>query len=169
MEKLGVLSNYQGYRTTRLWPQFALVASGITIFLFFTNFYNIDVDIRISKQHDARSSTKVRDIRCKPHLPSTLTRLHPLVSSSHPFRNAISKLDQVLEERVKEDDMDSLVMGVIGPEGLLWSKGYGVANANDTNSSQPPDEHSIYRVASISKLFAALETFILRDRGLLSW
>ncbi|PVF96243.1 beta-lactamase/transpeptidase-like protein [Serendipita vermifera] len=150
-----------------LWLQFLVVISSVTTFLLFTNFYS--VDITISKRIDSESKGSARDTRCKPHLPSTLVRVAPLVPSSHDFGRAIRKLDLVLQERAKRDDMDSLMVGIIGPNGLLWSKGYGVANANDTEAHEPPNEHSIYRLASISKMFTTLETFILRDRGVLNW
>jgi CubicO group peptidase (beta-lactamase class C family) len=169
-EKSRSLVNNQanlGVSKARLWLQFLVILSSITTFLLFTRFYSLD--ITVSRRGHSESKKTTRDTLCKPHLPSTLSRVDPLIPSNPDLRHAIKRLDHELNKRAKEDDMDSLVVGIIGPDGLLWSKGYGLANANDTQAHEPPNEHSIYRIASISKLFTTLETFILRDRGVLNW
>jgi hypothetical protein len=132
----------------------------LVLHLLFTRHYDLQLTVR-------RKGYSTRDTRCKPPLPSPLTLLS--VRPGHVFKKSIHRLHDILESRVAKDDIDSLVMGVVGPKGLIWSNGYGVAKANDSDATRPPDEHSIYRVASISKLFTTLETFILRDRGVLNW
>lgn len=49
---------------------------------------------------------------------------------------------------------------------LVWSKGFGLKNRSDVSSQ--PDADSIYRIGSISKIFAMLSTMITRDAGKLS-
>ncbi|KAH9947539.1 beta-lactamase/transpeptidase-like protein [Amylocystis lapponica] len=60
-------------------------------------------------------------------------------------------------------------MAVVTSAGSLHEGFWGVRRANETDEKirGMVDRHSIYRLASISKLFTSLETFILRDRGVL--
>ncbi|KAG8904117.1 hypothetical protein FRC01_008863, partial [Tulasnella sp. 417] len=48
---------------------------------------------------------------------------------------------------------------------------YGVLRANETDPRKrgKPDEDSLYRIASISKMFNVYEMMILKERGLLNW
>jgi CubicO group peptidase (beta-lactamase class C family) len=98
-----------------------------------------------------------------------------LLSSGPPFehgRNALSvasrSLDKYLRAKVRQRDIDSLSIAVVTPNGPIFQKGYGVLRANETDS-KTPDANSIYRIASISKMFTVLETLVLRDRGVLDW
>jgi CubicO group peptidase (beta-lactamase class C family) len=64
--------------------------------------------------------------------------------------------------------LDSLAFAVITPAGPIFERGYGVLRANDTSAKQyPVDKPSIYRIASISKMFSVFETLLLRERGAL--
>ena len=55
-------------------------------------------------------------------------------------------------------------MGVVIDQALVWSKGFGLRNASDPDSVV--DEHSVFRIGSISKVFALLQFLVARDKGL---
>lgn len=48
----------------------------------------------------------------------------------------------------------------------IYSRGFGVRRF-DTTPNSPPDENTIFRIGSVSKLFAALLTFIANDRNII--
>lgn len=165
-----ILSTKPGLDTvvSRLLRYAAIV--GVAALCLFVSFY---FDVQISIQHrrpsEVQSKTTTLDTRCKPYLPSQLTLLQKLLPSHPDLELRGRALDKIVRKRVAKDDIDSVVIGIVGPDGLLWSQGYGVARANKTDATDPPNRHSIYRIASVSKLYATLETFILRERGALTW
>ena len=74
----------------------------------------------------------------------------------------------LLETFDRKDDIDSLAVAIVTSAGPIFEGGYGILRANDTSGRQyPVDRHSIYRIASISKMFAVFETLLLRERGAL--
>lgn len=61
-------------------------------------------------------------------------------------------------------------MGVVTPTGLVFEGSYGSLKAYETDKEKEKlDGDTMYKIASISKMFAALQTTILRERGLLGW
>jgi CubicO group peptidase (beta-lactamase class C family) len=60
----------------------------------------------------------------------------------------------------------ALSVGVVLDQELVWSRGYGLRNRTDPASAVDAD--SIFRIGSISKIFAMLALVDARDRGLLS-
>ncbi|KAJ7246323.1 beta-lactamase/transpeptidase-like protein [Mycena haematopus] len=73
--------------------------------------------------------------------------------------------------RTAASDIDSLSIAVVTPNGPIFEHGYGVLRANETDPEKRGSvtRDSIYRIASITKMFAVLETLILRERGALNW
>lgn len=106
---------------------------------------------------------------CRPPLP--LDSKDSFNLNLHSIRHAGRKLDLRLKELFDNVALDSLVVNVVTPRGTLFTKGYGVQRANETLHKRRGivDEHTIYRIASVTKLFTALELMILRERGALSW
>ena len=96
---------------------------------------------------------------------------HPPRPSNELLMKAAKGLDDWLAKTVSQNDIDSLSIAVVTPAGPIFEKGYGVLRANETEAEgpKPVDRESIYRIASISKMFAVLETLILRQRGVLNW
>ena len=96
---------------------------------------------------------------------------HPPRPSNELIKKAAKGLDDWLAKTATQPDIDSLVVAVVTPAGPIFEKGYGVLKANETeNEGQlPVDRNSIYRIASVSKMFTVLETLILRARGALNW
>ncbi|KIO26859.1 hypothetical protein M407DRAFT_23917 [Tulasnella calospora MUT 4182] len=107
---------------------------------------------------------------CHPPLPAVLRSL-PTPPDAPQFLNAARTLDAALTLRVAAPDMDSISVAVVTPSGPVFSKTYGALRANETDPRKrgKPDEDSLYRIASISKMFNVYEMMILRERGLLNW
>ncbi|THH03569.1 hypothetical protein EW145_g6168 [Phellinidium pouzarii] len=104
--------------------------------------------------------------QCRAPLPQFLDKQPP--SSDHPaLRQAARHLDGALTTHFIENDIDSIAVAVVTSEGSVYEGFWGALRANETDEDKRGvvDRQSIYRLASISKLFTALETFILRDRG----
>ncbi|KAF7784072.1 hypothetical protein Agabi119p4_237 [Agaricus bisporus var. burnettii] len=106
---------------------------------------------------------------CPFPLPNHLLKERPLCPSEGPLRKSSKKLDAFLSERASHPDIDSLSIAVVTPYGTIFERGYGVLKANETVSQKPVSRHSIYRIASITKMFTVLETLILRERGVLNF
>ena len=115
-----------------------------------------------------RDTSKLTESACKPYLPSLLLQQYPASADDAALQPILRTLETIVSRSANSVYMDSISIGVVGSQGLLWSKGFGRAQANGTRDA-PPNEHTIYRIASISKLFATMEGFVLSDRGVINW
>jgi len=79
---------------------------------------------------------------------------HPEVAS------AIRVLDAWIAARVIDREQPGLSVGVVYDQQLIWSKGYGFA---DLEKKSPATPATLYRIASISKLFTSSAVLQLRD------
>jgi D-alanyl-D-alanine carboxypeptidase len=75
---------------------------------------------------------------------------------------AIKVLDAWIEETVKAREEPGLSIGIVYDQDLIWAKGYGFANLDKRLPAAPS---TLYRIASISKLFTAIAIMQLRDAG----
>lgn len=57
-----------------------------------------------------------------------------------------------------------VAVGVVYDQQLVWSKGFGYANVTN---KKPVTGNSIFRLASISKIFTTVALLSLRDQGAL--
>ncbi|KAI8977721.1 beta-lactamase/transpeptidase-like protein [Trametes punicea] len=104
---------------------------------------------------------------CRPFLPNIFAETPP--SAHNPtIRQGIDAVDKFFTRRFSEGDLDSLSVAVVTSAGPLYEKNFGIMRANETNGP-PTTSHSMYRLASVSKLFTVLEGFILEQKGVLSW
>ena len=126
----------------------------------------------------APAATPFPSVNLFPWDPPTCPAPKPNIFGYHPPRpsneliiKAGKGLDDWLAKTVTQRDIDSLVVAVVTPAGPIFEKGYGVLKANETEKEGqlPVDRNSIYRIASVSKMFTVLETLILRARGALNW
>src|SRR3982751_1875948 len=74
----------------------------------------------------------------------------------------LATLDPVFQDFMRENHVPGLVFGVVSGGKLVYVRGLGV---QDTKSQTPVDADSVFRIASMSKQFAALATLKLRDAG----
>ncbi|KAF8523515.1 beta-lactamase/transpeptidase-like protein [Hysterangium stoloniferum] len=105
---------------------------------------------------------------CRPFLPRLTDAPEPTRAI---FESASRSLDRFLRTRTAKEDIDSLSIAIITPSGPIFQKGYGILKANETDPLRygTVDQNSIYRIASISKMFTVAGTLIQRDRGALNW
>lgn len=108
------------------------------------------------------------------HAPApNLFAYHPPRLSNERIVKASKDLDKYLSDRASKSDIDSISVSVVTAAGPIFEGGYGTLKANETDTNpddvRPVDRDSIYRIASISKMFTVLETLILRERGVLNW
>lgn len=117
------------------------------------------------------SSTKVADphrFSCVPFLPKLFVETPPSVS--HPAIYKVTReISQFFSSRFAEGDIDSLSVAVVTTAGPIFEANYGVLRGNESDTSPPTTSHSSYRIASVAKLFTALEGLVLEQKGILSW
>ncbi|KAJ7503110.1 beta-lactamase/transpeptidase-like protein [Mycena galericulata] len=112
--------------------------------------------------------SETETFNCRPFLPNIFTENPP--SSDYPsIRGASRQLGQFLSGRFSKGNIDSLSVAVVSANGVLFEGNYGVVRGNESESSPPTTSDSMYRIASVTKLFNVLEGHILAERGALSW
>lgn len=89
----------------------------------------------------------------------TLSTQNPAIAA------ALEVLDAQLSAEQAARNIPGLAAGVVFDQELVWTKGYGFANVE---KQIPADANSVYRVASITKLFTSTMMMILRDEGKLN-
>jgi D-alanyl-D-alanine carboxypeptidase len=72
------------------------------------------------------------------------------------------KLHECVSRLVSERRLAGAAVGVVRDQDLAWSAGFGFA---DIASGRRPDEHTLFRVGSITKTFTATALVQLRDEG----
>jgi len=91
-------------------------------------------------------------------------------SPEHPLiKDAAQRLSRHLTARFSKGDIDSLSVAVITSEGAIYEENFGVMRGNESSTSPKTTRHSMYRIASTSKLFIVLQGMILQQKGALSW
>ncbi|RUS27772.1 hypothetical protein BC938DRAFT_482746 [Jimgerdemannia flammicorona] len=105
--------------------------------------------------------------KCQPPLPSLLTYF-PLTADDPEVRRALHRVDALLSRYVRRDDMDALSVNVVQGGNVLFAQGYGVQRANETTGKGKVNQDTVFRIASITKLFVTLQLLVLRDQGLVN-
>lgn len=108
---------------------------------------------------------------CRAPLPNLLSSM-PL-SANHPkLQQASDSFREELKNYFDHSDLDSMAIAVVTASGSIFEDFHGLLTANETakngNLAQTVDRYSIYRIASISKLFTTLGTLKLREQGALN-
>jgi CubicO group peptidase (beta-lactamase class C family) len=75
---------------------------------------------------------------------------------------AIQVLDAWIAAGVAQREQPGLSIGIVYDQDLIWARGYGFA---DLAGKVPATPSTLYRIASISKLFTATAIMQLRDAG----
>ncbi|MFK3677546.1 serine hydrolase domain-containing protein [Microbacterium sp. NPDC090218] len=71
------------------------------------------------------------------------------------------QLDAFFGQYTAAGQSPGLVYGLVGPDGLEHSRGFGIAD------DEAPDADTVFPIASMTKSFVALGALLARDRGLL--
>jgi len=81
----------------------------------------------------------------------------------HPdLMTALALLDKWITVRMREKHLPGLAIGIVHEGNLMWGKGYGMANVEQ---SIPVTLDTRFRIASITKTFTAVAILQLRDAG----
>jgi hypothetical protein len=151
----------------QLWKRvIALGAITASVWLFLNRV--VTVEIRLRSWNEPNLVPLEEKYKCRPPLPFNLIQNSPPTAEDPAFQAAAWQLANLVSQHATEGYFDSVVIGIVGSDGLIWSTSAGRLKANGSEY-ELPDIHSIYRIASISKMFAVMETHILRDRGILNW
>ena len=78
------------------------------------------------------------------------------------WRAAIAVLDAWVTATMTNREQLGLSLGIVYDQELIWAKGYGLA---DLAHRVPANASTVYRIASISKLFTTTAIMQLRDAG----
>jgi len=111
-----------------------------------------------------RQEVKAAPASAAPRPIAAATPTGDLVSVPE-VRKALQQLDIWLEGRRLKDDLTSISVGVVHDQQLIWSKGYGYA---DVVKKIPATDQTLYRVASLTKLFTSTAVMQQVERGRLS-
>jgi len=94
-------------------------------------------------------------------IPATLAEDHPLLQEPKVVA-AITVLDAWIDAKRKDREQPGSSIGIVYDQDLVWAKGYGMA---DVAEEVPATAATVYRIASISKLFTSTAILQLRDAG----
>lgn len=77
----------------------------------------------------------------------------------------LDELRQQVEKVIKDTATPAIGIALVNRDGPYWVAGWGKA---DLKSRRPADENTLFRIGSISKMFAALAILRLQEEGRLS-
>lgn len=95
----------------------------------------------------------------------------PICANSSGIKRALENIDLLVQRSFAAGGIDGLVVAIVTGQEAIYDTAMGPLKANETSPERRStvDKHSIFRIASGSKLFATLETLILREKGALQW
>uniref|UniRef100_A0A8C4F759 Lactamase, beta-like 1a n=1 Tax=Dicentrarchus labrax TaxID=13489 RepID=A0A8C4F759_DICLA len=96
-----------------------------------------------------------------PHFPEPVPLKHPITS----LRAALEKIDVLLRSSVHTTKLPAISAIVLLNDSVLWNGNFGKKNISDPSSSAP-NEYTVYRIASLSKIFPVLMLYKLWEDGL---
>ena len=82
--------------------------------------------------------------------------------SHEPVASSIDLLSAWIESQMAYSGQPGLSIAIIRDQDIVWSKGFG---HSDVALETPAEPSTIYRIASITKLFTATSIMQLRDDG----
>lgn len=81
---------------------------------------------------------------------------HPQVAAN------LQIIETWIESQIEYNYLPGLAVGIVYDQDLIWQKGFGYA---DVEQKTPMTPQTIFRIASITKLFTGTAVMQLRDRG----
>ena len=75
------------------------------------------------------------------------------IGAQTPTAASLQRVDSLAAAEFAHDSIASLTIGVVTPQGLVWTKSYGFA---DMSTHRLANRQSVYRIGSITKMFTAL-------------
>ncbi|XP_031599583.1 putative beta-lactamase-like 1 [Oreochromis aureus] len=96
-----------------------------------------------------------------PRFPEPVPLKHPITS----LRIALEKIDIFLRSRIHTTKLPSISAIMVLNDSILWNGNFGKRNTSHP-SSPAPNEYTVYRIASVSKIFPTLMLYKLWEDGL---
>ncbi|XP_053173023.1 putative beta-lactamase-like 1 [Scomber japonicus] len=96
-----------------------------------------------------------------PRYPEPVPLRHPIIS----LRLALEKIDVLLKKSIHTTKLPAISAIVVLNDSVLWNGNFGKKNISDPSSSAP-NEYTVYRIASLSKIFPTLMLYKLWEDGL---
>ncbi|KAM4885860.1 putative beta-lactamase-like 1 [Sylvia borin] len=95
-----------------------------------------------------------------PRYPEPVPLDHPLPI----LKEALEKVDQMLRQKMHSSGLPAMSAIVIYNDTVLWTGNFGKKNASDP-ASGVPNEYTIYRIASVSKIFPTIMLYKMWEEG----
>uniref|UniRef100_H9GDU8 Beta-lactamase-related domain-containing protein n=1 Tax=Anolis carolinensis TaxID=28377 RepID=H9GDU8_ANOCA len=95
-----------------------------------------------------------------PRYPDPVPLDHPIPI----LKDALEKVDMLLRHKIRSPGLPALSAIVIYNDTVLWTGNFGKRNGSDP-SSGIPNEYTIYRIASVSKIFPTIMLYKLWEEG----
>ncbi|CAK6440733.1 unnamed protein product [Pipistrellus nathusii] len=106
-----------------------------------------------------------------PEAPSAPVRMCPQhpepVPLAHPLpvlKEALEKVERILRQALSAPGLAAMSAVVIHNDAVLWTGNFGKKNGSDP-ASGPPNEYTMYRISSVSKIFPVLMLYRLWEEG----
>uniref|UniRef100_A0A8C3AQP2 Lactamase, beta-like 1a n=1 Tax=Cyclopterus lumpus TaxID=8103 RepID=A0A8C3AQP2_CYCLU len=96
-----------------------------------------------------------------PLFPEPVPLTHPIPS----LRGALERIDVLLRSSIHTPRLPAISAIVVLNDSVLWNGNFGKKNVSDPSSSAP-NEYTVYRIASLSKIFPTLMLYKLWEDGL---
>ncbi|EPY82442.1 hypothetical protein CB1_000654008 [Camelus ferus] len=102
-------------------------------------------------------------VRMCPQHPEPVPLAHPLPV----LKEALEKVDRILRQALSAPGLAAMSAVVIHNDTVLWTRNFGRKNGSDP-ASGPPNEYTMYRISSISKIFPVLMLYRLWEEGIVA-
>uniref|UniRef100_H0VVC4 Lactamase beta like 1 n=1 Tax=Cavia porcellus TaxID=10141 RepID=H0VVC4_CAVPO len=99
-------------------------------------------------------------VRMCPQHPEPVPLAHPLPV----LKEALEKVHGILRQAMSAPGLAAMSAVVIHNDTVLWTGNFGKKNGSDPNSGAP-NEYTMYRIASLSKIFPVLMLYRLWEEG----
>nr|XP_020012366.1 putative beta-lactamase-like 1 isoform X1 [Castor canadensis] len=99
-------------------------------------------------------------IMCPRH-PEPVPLVHPLPV----LKEALEKVDGTLRQAMSAPGLAAMSAVIIHNDTVLWTGNFGRKNGSDPNSGTP-NEYTMYRISSLSKIFPVLMLYRLWEEGI---
>ena len=93
---------------------------------------------------------------------STPAHIQSAASSRANYSEVISLLSAFINEQMQDKNLPAVAIALVEDQSIVWQQGFGYA---DAKTKQAPDEQTIYRVGSVSKLFTDIAVMQLVEQG----
>ncbi|XP_051947218.1 putative beta-lactamase-like 1 isoform X1 [Xyrauchen texanus] len=112
------------------------------------------------KPVDETAAEKIKEEKMCPRYPEPVPLEHPIPV----IMEALEKVDVLLRTSIDATRLPAMSAIVIFNDSILWNGNFGRRNGSDP-ISPPPNEYTVYRIASLSKIFPTLMLYKLWEDG----